>query len=73
MTALSVIRILNALMSVGIQYVSLKKMLRTLEEAQEQGRDITPDEWEKALADMDDADARLARAISEAEARRKVS
>lgn len=65
MTALQLTQVINALMSVGIQYLTLRRMMSKLQEVQEQGRELTDAEFQEALQGMDEADANLARAIAE--------
>lgn len=69
MTTLQAIRALNAALMFGVNgLVVARHFGQVIEQAQNEDRDITDEEWQEAVASADAADAALAEAIREAAA-----
>jgi len=64
MTVLSAIKILNALMGIGMEAVQLRQMMQVIQTAHEQGRDLTDKEVDHAFSQLDQADKDLATVIA---------
>ena len=63
---LQAIQILNALLSVGVTALPIaQKVGQVIQKAQEEGRDISQEEWDTILDEADQADIKLAMAINE--------
>jgi len=63
MNVLTAIKIVNALIGLGVQYMQVSRMMRVIQDAHEQGRDITKEELDHAMSAMNQADVELANAI----------
>lgn len=60
MNPLTAIKIVNALMGLGAQIVQLRRMMQVIQDAQEEGRDITDAEMDAAFERMSQAELELA-------------
>lgn len=63
MKVLTAIKIVNALLGMGIQAMQVRRMMQVIQDAQEEGRDLTENEMDAAFERMDQAELELADAI----------